>query len=334
MKRKKLMATLLVATLLVGTTVSVTAPSILNHNAVVYAESSSESSQTKQNLSQSYVVYGAGASNKDTLASTLGVTDNYKSLTTYGSDAKYLGLTGVADSAMISSVTVAPAEPGSGVLVNIKDFNNSNNISKVTSQQYAMAATLAGFSDVIITVTANQKVSGEAALAGVYKALEQDGATVNTDNTSTANSVLEATTGAIQDNADDKSYAGKLTSAVTTTASEIASQKQDGTNITINVIINVLNQNLEKQGISEQTSDAQVSTIANSLSKVADAPISDSSSFVSDTKDVAKKLSDSAGSIMAKAKDFADSEDVKKAANWFVTNIWRPFVSWFKGIFG
>jgi uncharacterized protein YpuA (DUF1002 family) len=329
MKAKRLITAILLATTMAGAVVVATP--VLQPSATVSAAGTSTSSSHV--LSKSYVVYGAGASNQSGLADVLGVTSNYEKLTTYGSDAKYLGESGVADSAMISSVAVAPAEPGSGVLVNIKDYNGANNITTITSQQYAMAATLSGVNDVIITVTANQKVSGEAALAGVYKALEQDGATINTTNTEAANSVMSATTDAIKANANDSSYPGKLTSAVTETASDVAKEKQSGTNITVNVIVNILNTNLEKQGIADQTSDAQVTTIATALKNVADAPISDSKSFVNNAKSVANKLEDSAGDIMAKAKDFANSEDVKKAANWFMENIWDPFTNWLGGLF-
>ncbi|WP_242051008.1 DUF1002 domain-containing protein [Weissella confusa] len=285
-------------------------------------------------MSKSYVVYGAGASDQSTLASTLGVTDNYTKLTTTGADAAtYLNISGVADSAMISSVSIAPAEPGTGTLVNIKDYNGQNNITQVTSQQYAMAATMAGVNDVIITVTANSKVSGEAALAGVYKALATDGINLDESNTTAANDMLSATQTAVNENANDSSYPGKLTSAVTTTAGELAEKKQDGTNITVNVAINQLNVNLDKQGIAGKTSEAAVQQMGQALVGVANAPISDSKAFVDNAKDLSNKLENSAGDIMAKAKDFANSEDVKEAANWFVTNIWNPLVNFFKGLF-
>ncbi|MFR6559657.1 MAG: DUF1002 domain-containing protein, partial [Weissella confusa] len=206
-------------------------------------------------------------------------------------------------------------------------------ITQVTSQQYAMAATMAGVNDVIITVTANSKVSGEAALAGVYKALATDGINLDESNTTAANDMLSATQTAVNENANDSSYPGKLTSAVTTTAGELAEKKQDGTNITVNVAINQLNVNLDKQGIAGKTSEAAVQQMGQALVGVANAPISDSKAFVDNAKDLSNKLENSAGDIMAKAKDFANSEDVKEAANWFVTNIWNPLVNFFKGLF-
>ena len=45
-----------------------------------------------------------------------------------------------------------------------------DNITKITSNQYANAAITAGVSDVEIDVASVSKVTGESALTGVYKA--------------------------------------------------------------------------------------------------------------------------------------------------------------------
>lgn len=285
-------------------------------------------------LNKPYVVYGDAAQQKHQIAQTLGVTSNYTQLTTKGSDAAYLGLQGVSDSVMISSVALAPGKPGAGTLVNIEAFESKNNITQVTAQQYAMAATMAGVKDVIITVTANVPVSGEAALAGVYKALEADGVDLNNENTTAANEVLSSTSDAISENANDKKYAGKLTSAVTQTTSDLAADKQAGKDITINIIIDKLIVNLDKQGITNQTSEANINAIANSIQMVNNAPISDSADFVKSANNLADTLSNSAGDLMAKAKDFANSQDAKEVANWFTINVWEPIKNFFSGLFG
>lgn len=76
---------------------------------------------------------------------------------------------------MINSVTITPADPGSGVKVNIENYEGDNNITEVTTQQYAMVAQIAG-------VTCNYccPTSGKFALAGVYKALATDEVNLNT----------------------------------------------------------------------------------------------------------------------------------------------------------
>lgn len=325
---QKLAGLLVVATLLGGVA------QVTTTQTNAFASESVEGVQTRA-LSKPYVVYGAGTRQKTQTAQTLGISNNYQKLTTTGSDAKYIGLSGISDEAMISSVSIAPAEPKTGTLVNIEPFEGKNNITKVTAQQYAMAATMAGVDDVIITVTADKPVSGEAALAGVYKALDTDGIALNQQNTNAANNVLEATTQVLdtQGEKSDSKYAGKLTAAVTNTASELADRKQQGDNIDLNIIINQLTVNLEQNDLGDKVSDEQVNQIATALQSVNEAPISNSSDFVKSSAKLSDKLTKSTGDVMAKAHDFANSKDAHNASNWFVTHIWEPVVNFFSSLF-
>ncbi|MGP4118006.1 DUF1002 domain-containing protein [Levilactobacillus zymae] len=291
--------------------------------------------QTKA-LSKAYVVYGAGlaSEDKDSVATALGVKSNYAALTATGSDyAKYLNSAGTTDASMISSVALAPADPGSGVKVNIAKYNGSNNITQVTAQQYSMVATMAGVKDVIITVTADKSVSGESALTGVYKALAADGLTLNAENTQAANGVLDATQPAINDNSSDKKYPGKLMAAVGSVSSDLAKQRQNGNDLATKADIEAMLQKaLAKQGITNQTTQTQINNISIALSKVQQAPVSTSKNYVSNVKNVANNLANSIGNKMASVKDFANSADAKQAEN-FIVRIWHQIVNFFTGLF-
>ncbi|QMU07450.1 DUF1002 domain-containing protein [Levilactobacillus suantsaii] len=302
------------------------------------SSTSSDSGSTVQTkaLSKAYAVYGAGlaSEDKDKVSSALGVKSNYTSLTATGSDyAKYLNSAGTTDASMISSVALAPADPGSGVKVNIVKYDGQNNITQVKSQQYAMVATMAGVKDVIITVTADKSVSGESALTGVYKALAADGLTLNSANTQAANSVLDATQPAINSNSDNKKYPGKLMAAVGSVSSDLAQQRQKGDKLATKADIEaMLKKALSKQGVSSQTTQTQINNISVALSKVQKAPVSTSKSYVTNVKTVANNLANSIGDKMASVKDFANSADAKKAEN-FLVRIWHQVVSFFQGLF-
>lgn len=196
MKKRTLMTTLMVAALLCGGAV---VPAVQAHaDTTTQASSSSSTTSTTHTISKSYVVYGAGApeSAYSTLNSTMGVDSSFEKLTATASDyEKYIGNGTTTNAAMISSVAIAPSDPGSGVRVNIKKYDGESNITQVTAQQYAMVAQMAGVTDVTIVVTANRAVSGESALTGVYKALAADGQNLDSQNTSAANQVLDATQG-------------------------------------------------------------------------------------------------------------------------------------------
>lgn len=297
---------------------------------------SGDAVQTKA-LSKPYVVYGSGlaSEDKDAISKALGVQSTYQSLTVNGSDyGTYINSAGTSDASMISSVSLAPADPGSGVKVNIVKYNGQNNITQVTSQQYAMVATMAGVKDVIITVTADKPVSGESALTGVYKALAQDGLTLNQQNTQAANGVLDATQPAINQNKNDSKYPGKLMSAVGSVSSDLAKKRQQNNQYaTKDEIRQMLDDALAKQGIQSQTSTTVINNIVIALSNVQKAPVSNTSSYVDNAKQVASNISNSVGNKMAQLKDFASQADTSSIIG-FLSRIWNGIVNFFSHLFG
>ena len=197
-----------------------------------------------------------------------------------------------------------------------------------------MVATMAGVKDVIITVTADKAVSGESALTGVYKALAADGLTLNAQNTQAANGVLDATQPAINSNSSDNKYPGKLMSAVGSVSSDLAKDRQNGNDLATKADIEqMLQKALAKQGIANQTNQTQVTNIAVALSKVQQAPVSTSKSYITNVTNVANNLANSIGNKMASVKDFANSADAQKAEN-FIVQIWHKIVSFFTGLLG
>lgn len=198
-----------------------------------------------------------------------------------------------------------------------------------------MVAQMAGVTDVSIVVTANRTVSGESALTGVYKALATDGVNINSENTSAANNVLDATQSAIDANKDDKSYPGKLMAAVGDVSKQIAQQKQDDSSnlATKQDIQDMLNKALEKRGIADTTNQTQITQIVNALVVFQNAPISSSKTYVNTVDDTINNVKNSTGNLMNKAKNWANSEKfgqtAEEAKGWFA-----KFTDWIKGIFG
>lgn len=295
--------------------------------------------QTKA-LSKPYVVYGAAldSSERSSVGSALGITDSYESLTATSSDyQQYIATDGTTNSAMISSVALAPADSGTGVKVNIVKYNGDSNITKVTAQQYAMVATMAGVNDVVITVTANKAVSGEAALTGVYKALAADGIQLSSQNTAAANSVLEATQPAIDSNSDDSKYSGKLMAAVGDVSADLAKQRQnDGEYATKSDVAEMLDKALEKYNISSKTPSSSKTAIINALILVQKSPVSTTKSYITNVQNVSSSLKNSVGDAMAKLSDFANSADGKalmaKYGNIF-QRAWQKVVEFFQNLF-
>lgn len=303
------------------------------------SSSDSQAATKAYTLSKSYVVYGAGVaqSQYSDLNDAFGsIDDSFQQLTATANDYNtYINKgqdSGTTNAAMISSVAIAPGDPGSGIKVNIKKYNSESNITQVTAQQYAMVAQMAGVKDVTITVTANRPVSGTSALTGVYVALAKDGANLDTANTSTANDMLGATQGAISQNDDDKSYPGKLMAAVGDTSKQVAQQKQDGQQVTQPQAESMLKDNLAKRGISDQTPASSITKIGQVLVNFQNAPISNSKSYINNVGNTIDNVKNSTGSMMNKAKQWLNSKDGQEAQQQ-AQSWWSRFVTWIQGIF-
>lgn len=335
MKHKNLIK-IITATTIATTTISVCPP--VFENTVLADTTQNSNSQTQHTLQAAYVVYGSGVANDvyPSLNNVLQTDSSFKKLSATADDYRqYINsASNTTNAAMISSVAIAPGDPGSGVKVNIKNYNGENNITKVTSQQYAMVAQMAGVTDVSIVVTANRAVSGESALTGVYKALAQDGAQINTDNTSAANNMLDATQSAIDANKDDANYPGKLMAAVGDVSKQIAQQKQDDQNelATKADIQEMLEKALQQRGIASQTTNNQIIQIVNALVKFQDSPISSNKSYINSVDDTINNVKNSSGNLMNKAKNWANSanfnQTTEQAQNWFT-----KFINWIKSLF-
>lgn len=159
---------------------------------------------------------------------------------------QYLGTSGADTASLFSSVLVQKQESGKGVVVDIK---TPQNITLITSTQYANAAITAGATDVLIDVAAPIQVTGESALTGVYKALEANGETVDPERTMVAQQELEtvnevATAHAGQENFDSSAFDKAIAEIKTGLAEYKDSQGQIASEDQINTIINdVLKQN-------------------------------------------------------------------------------------------
>ncbi len=299
-----------------------------NQNSQPASSNPNNQNQT-HTLSNSYVVYGAGASDQQKLNSVLSVNNNFKKLTATAADYKqYIDPNGsTTDAAMISSVSIVPTDPGSGIKVNVNKFNGRNNITKVTAQQYAMVAQMAGVTDVTITVSANTPVSGESALTGVYVAIQNDGVTLNNQNTQAANQMLSATNDAINANKGNNDYPSKLMAAVGDTTKAINQYRKNGKAPSKDEIQTMLNHRLFLRGVYSETKNYE-QPIVNALIQFNNSPISSSDDYSSHVDDTIKNVKNSSGQIMNNAKQFLNSKNGQEAQSWF-----DKLVQWFKETF-
>lgn len=272
-----------------------------------------------KSLKGSYIVYGSGTlqKNKKEIEKTLSennvLNDAHKSIINANDIYKILGIPDLNDTNVHSSVALAPAKKGTGVLVNINSYKGKNNITMITAQQYALAAELSGVNDVIITVTADQPISGQGALSGLYLALQQDGINISQQNIMAANQVIEATQNTVIQNAKDIDYSGKLNSAIATTAKEIAISP----NIQVNDIQQQLKNNLNKNGILKQTNSKSQNQIAMALNLVNQTKYSHTGHFKQSMNKASHNLNNSQTNNMAQLSDYKEANFKEKIIGYY-----------------
>lgn len=159
---------------------------------------------TTLNFSKPTYIYGAGLSQDEIrrTAEYLGIQslNNITMDKVTGAELDfYIGNPGsyTSDYEMISSVVVAKAKEGTGLDVNI---TTPLNITQIKKYQYENACITAGINDVYVNVGAIRPVTGESALAGIYKALEVNNVSLDKNRMEVAQKELEITNKIIQNN--------------------------------------------------------------------------------------------------------------------------------------
>lgn len=269
------------------------------------------------------VVYGGGLSENQIEATRelfdIKDTNNVVELTVSGSDVDtYLGYSGVSTSSLISSVMVQKQDEGKGVKVK---FINSENITKITSSQYANAAITAGVSDVQIEIASVQKVTGESALSGVYKALEANGETLDTERTEVAQEELETTNEIAENNADNSDFnSDSLDQAIVDIKTELAEIKEEqGETATLDQIKEIVEEALQNYDLSDILSQEDIDKLIAFLEKYQNTSAIDSTEVLNQLQSLSNSLKEQFGNLM----DRAQSE------GW-----WDKIVSFFKNLFG
>lgn len=257
------------------------------------------------------VVYGGGLNNYQ-IQSTRDLFDIKDTNNVYETsvDANdlytYLGIAGGSTSSLISSVMVQKKDAGTGVKVKII---TEDNITKITSNQYANAAITAGVSDVEIDVASVSKVTGESALTGVYKALESNGETLDLDRTQVAQDELETTNEIAENNADNSNFdSGRLDQAMVEIKKELAEIKQNqGSAATAEQVEQVVTDALKKFNLSDIISQDDINKLIEFAKKY-------QNTSAIDSQEVLKQLNKLSGSLKNQLSGLLDKA---QSEGWF-----------------
>lgn len=246
-----------------------------------------------------YIAYGGGLNSSQiaTIRDKFGVDEDSVNETTVTRDDVYTYLGVQYDTSSLVSSVMVKKNTGNGVQVNIL---TENNITQVTSNQYANAAITAGVSNCEIDVASLTQATGESALTGVYKALELSGETLDTQRTQIAQEELETTNEIAQNNSSNDSFdSTKLDQALVDIKQQLAEIKQNqGTQASTEQIQEIVNEALSKYDLSNVISQDDINKLINFASQY-------QNTSAVDSKEVLKqlnKLENQLGSLIDKAQ--------------------------------
>lgn len=299
------------------------------------SSSSSEdtaSTDTSKAFQTPVLAYGGGLTktNLDSTKDDLKISDsNYKSVEVTGNDVdNYLHMNGVQTSGLFSSVFISRSALEGQNTVKIL---TPDNITLITKAGYETPLLTAGISnlDVKIASTSNVgKVSGQSALAGVYKALESEGVHVSKSRAAVAQKELNTTAG-IVNNQNPKNYKDrqKLDTQLASALADMKTQLADIKNkqVTDQQIEDIVNKSLKNAQLGPNSingDDKQnLENLGRDYLNNKDTVLSPSSvaQYKKYASNVAQTLENKFGVTPTQAQGF-------------IGRIWNSIVNFFKGL--
>lgn len=307
---KKTITSLVVATLL------------LSASGVVKA------AENKEDWDEPVFIKGADLEGQDLqqTENDLGVDDNYETYNVNVNDVSNYIPNSSNLSYIYSSATIEHKKWGKGVDVKI---DTPDNITKVTSEQYQNAAITAGIKNAEIHIASVDQVTGEGALAGIYKAYEEKGNNLNAEDIQNSNQEMNDLGRISEENKGKDGYSDEaLNASIADIKEQLADIKQNqDKQITQQQVEDTVNKVLDERGLSEILSENQIQMINNNMVNVANsnALTSDPKAFKQNAKDVLKNIEKNSDDLLNKAKDKAKDLNTEENRN-LLQRIWDGIV--------
>lgn len=218
------------------------------------------------------------------------------------------------NSRMFSSAKITRKEKGQGLVITRV---TPENITEVTNEMYANALLTAGVEDANVEVASPVKVSGHSALAGIYKAYEVSGETLDKGRMEVANEELGiATNLAEKEGLDQEKVSELLTEIKKAIAEQNPATKEE--------IEKIVEEQLKKARIQLNEEDRQL--LINLFEKMRSLDI--------DFDQVKKQLDDITKDIQKRMKEVVGDEGFWNRVSEFFKGIFEAIGGFFKGLFG
>lgn len=287
-----------------------------------------KAAENKEDWDEPVFIKGADLEGQDLqqTENALGVDDNYETYNVNVNDVSNYIPNSSNLSYIYSSATIEHKKWGKGVDVKI---DTPDNITKVTSEQYQNAAITAGIKNAEIHIASVDQVTGEGALAGIYKAYEEKGNDLNAEDIQNSNQEMNDLGRISEENKGKDGYSDEaLNASIADIKEQLADIKQNqDKQITQQQVEDTVNKVLDERGLSEILSENQIQMINNNMVNVANsnALTSDPKAFKQNAKDVLKNIEKNSDDLLNKAKDKAKDLNTEENRN-LLQRIWDGIV--------
>lgn len=287
-----------------------------------------KAAEIKEDWDEPVFIKGADLEGQDLqqTENDLGVDDNYETYNVNVNDVSNYIPNSSNLSYIYSSATIEHKKWGKGVDVKI---DTPDNITKVTSEQYQNAAITAGIKNAEIHIASVEPVTGEGALAGIYKAYEEKGNDLNNEDIQNSNQEMNDLGTISEENKGKDGYSDEaLNASIADIKEQLADIKQNqDKQITQQQVEDTVNKVLDERGLSEILSENQIQMINNNMVNVANsnALTSDPKAFKQNAKDVLKNIEKNSDDLLNKAKDKAKDLNTEENRN-LLQRIWDSIV--------
>ncbi|HHX0046050.1 TPA: DUF1002 domain-containing protein [Staphylococcus aureus] len=298
-----------------------------------------QNEETNQKWDKPVYIEGADLSgnNEKETEEKLNVKDDFETFKVSVDDvSKY-----VPDSSNLSyiysSATIEKKRFRSGVDVEI---TTPENITKVTTEQYRNAAITAGIQDANIKIASISPVTGEGALAGIYKAYEMKGNSLNKEDIQNANQEMNDLATISEENQNSEGYSDEaLNASIAEIKQQLAEVKQQqDEQLTQQDVEHIVNDVLQERGLDQIINDNHKQIIINNMVNVANSNTlnHDPKAFEKQANDLTKSIKSNASDKLEQAQQYVKSDEGKNLLQriWdSIMNIINRIVEFFKGLF-
>lgn len=289
---------------------------------------------TEEAWDNAVTVYGAALENnpsaKETTSNLLGTKNSDKTTYVNAEDLnKYLNMQSSND-VLKSSIRITKTSKGSGLNLTINQ--DQGQITKVTEETYKNALMTAGIKDADVTIASSEDVTGESALAGVYKAFEAQGESIDSNRTQVAQEELSTINEISEENKGQEGFSQSQLNKTVAESKQAVAEKSG--NVSVTEITNIVNQKIEDNGLTNIINENQVNKIVNVIDSAQKDGIFDGENakdFIKNSKDYVNDIvkSDDFKNAKKKAEDLGNNIKDKLQDE----GLWDKIVNAIKDIF-